>query len=104
MTKTTVNEAKTVKLVDGTPVEVRPLTIKRLREFMAKFGEIEKVAQDNEKSMTVLVECVQIAMRQYKPEAAESLEELEENIDLPTVYEIIEAASGINMANSPIVG
>jgi len=49
--------------------------------------------------MTLLMECVQIAMKQYKPDLAEDLEKLEDNIDLPTVYEIVEEASGINMAS-----
>jgi hypothetical protein len=56
------------------------------------------VADNNEKSMTLLVECVQIAMKQYKPELAEDIEKLEEVLDLPTVYKIVEAASGTTLA------
>ena len=100
MSKATINEAKTVTLTDGTVVEVKPLKISLLRKFMAKFKEIEAegVAEDNDKSTTVLVGCVQIAMQQYKPEIAEDVEVLEDLLDLPTVYEIIEAASGINLS------
>lgn len=96
---TIVNETKTVKLIDGTTVNVRPLKISLLRTFMQKFEGIAKVADDNEKSMNLLMECVQIAMRQYKPEIAEDLDALEENLDLPTVYRIVEEASGVNMTN-----
>lgn len=98
---TTVNETKTITLIDGTAIEVRPLKISLLRKFMTKFDEIAKVADDNDKSMTVLVECVQIAMQQYKPELAEKLESLEELLDLPTVYKIVEEASGIKLGDLP---
>jgi inhibitor of KinA sporulation pathway (predicted exonuclease) len=95
----TTNEAKKVKLIDGTEIVVRPLKVSLLREFMSKFAKIADVAEDNDKSMTLLMECVQIAMKQYKPELADDVKTLEDNIDLPTVYEIVEEASGINMTN-----
>ena len=101
---TTNNEAQTVKLIDGTEVTVRPLKISLLREFMKKFEGIAKVADDNDKSMNILMECVQIAMKQYKPEIAEDIKVLEENIDLPTVYRVVEEASGINMASMGNIG
>jgi inhibitor of KinA sporulation pathway (predicted exonuclease) len=100
---TTVNEGKTVKLIDGTEVSVRPLKISLLRDFMKKFADIAKSADDNDKAIDVLMQCVQIAMRQYKPELAEDLAKLEESLDLPTVYKIVEEASGINLGDSSIL-
>jgi hypothetical protein len=96
---TTVHEAQEVVLIDGTKVTVRPLKISLLRPFMKKFEGVAKVAEDNEKSMTLLVECVQIAMQQYKPELAGDIQKLEDLLDLPTVYKIVEAASGINLSS-----
>jgi hypothetical protein len=98
MSEATINEPKIVRLVDGSTIEVRPLKISLLRKFMEKFSEIEGVAEDNDKSTTVLVECAQIALKQYRPEIADDVEALEELLDLPAVYEIIEAASGIKLA------
>ena len=95
---TTVNEDKTIKMVDGTELRVRPLKISLLREFMKKFEGIAKVSDNNDKSMDILMECVQIAMKQYNPELAGDLSSLEENLDLPTVYKIVEEAAGVNMA------
>jgi hypothetical protein len=63
---TTTFEAEQLTLIDGTKITVRPLKISLLRPFMKKFEGVAKVAEDNEKSMTLLVECVQIAMKQYK--------------------------------------
>lgn len=94
---TTKYEAQKLTLMDGTEISVRPLKISLLRPFMAKFEGVAAVADNNEKSMTLLVECVQIAMKQYKPELAEDIEKLEEVLDLPTVYKIVEAASGTTL-------
>ena len=92
-----------VVLIDGTKVSVRPLKISLLRPFMKKFEGIAAVAEDNEKSMNILMECVQIAMQQYKPDLSEDLKSLEENLDLPTVYKIVEAASGTNLSDSALI-
>jgi inhibitor of KinA sporulation pathway (predicted exonuclease) len=96
---TTVKENKTITLIDGTEISVRPLKISLLRPFMKKFEAIAKVADDNDKSTTVLMECVQIAMKQYKPELADDIAALEDNMDLPTVYQIIEEASGVKLGD-----
>jgi inhibitor of KinA sporulation pathway (predicted exonuclease) len=94
---TTINEAKEITLLDGTVIAVRPLKISLLRDFMKSFEKIAAVAEDNEKSMDFLLECVVIALKQYKPELAEDPKKLEELLDLPTVYKIVEEASGIPM-------
>ena len=83
--------------MDGTEILVRPLKISLLKPFMAKFEGVAEVADDNEKSIGLLLECVQIAMKQYKPELADDMKKLEEILDLPTVYKIVEAASGVQL-------
>lgn len=100
---TTINEPQEITLIDGTKLTVRPLKISLLRAFLAKFGEIADVAEDNEKSMTVLMECVRIAMKQYKADLAEDVAALEDVMDLPTVYKIIEAASGIVLDTNDVI-
>lgn len=101
---TTVHEEKTISLIDGTSIKVRPLKISLLRPFMKKFEGIAEVADDNEKSMSLLMDCVQIAMQQYKPEIAGDMKALEENLDLPTVYKIVEEASGIKLSDASLIG
>ena len=98
-----MHEPKEIVLIDGTKIKVRPLKISLLRPFMKKFEGIAAVADDNEKSMTLLMECVAIAMQQYKPELAEDLTALEENLDLPTVYKIVEEASGIKLTDASLI-
>lgn len=94
---TTVHEANTIVLLDETEIKLRPLKISLLREFMTEFGKIDSVAEDNDKAMDILMKCVQIAMKQYAPKIAEDAKDLEEILDLPTVYKIVEAASGVEL-------
>lgn len=96
---TTIHESEVIKLLDGTEISIRPLKISLLRSFMSKFEGIAKVADNNEKSMNLLIECVRIAMEQYSPELAKDPEKLEEVLDLPTVYKIVEVASGADLGS-----
>jgi thiol-disulfide isomerase/thioredoxin len=96
---TTVYESQELTLMDGTKITVRPLKISLLRPFMTKFEKVAEVAENNEKSMTLLVECVAIAMQQFNPELAD-VKKLEDILDLPTVYKIIEAASGVKLQDA----
>jgi inhibitor of KinA sporulation pathway (predicted exonuclease) len=100
---TTTIEQSEITLIDGSKISVRPLKVSLLRSFLKKFAEIADVATDNDKSMNILMECVQIAMRQYKPEIADDLEALEEVLDLPTVYKVVEAASGIVLDDANVI-
>jgi len=93
-------KVKSITLLDGTSVEVKPLKISLLKPFMKRFQDLASVAENNDASMDVLLDCVEIAFKQYKPELAESREALEDNIDLPTVYEVIDAASGIQLTDT----
>ena len=103
MAAATKADENVVVLIDGTKISVRPLKISLLRPFMKKFEGIATVSEDNEKSMNILMECVQIAMQQYKPELSQDLKALEDNLDLPTVYKIVEAASGNVLADSSLL-
>jgi hypothetical protein len=94
---TSVYETTEIELMDGTKVQMRPLKISLLREFMKKFESIGDVAESNDQSMDVLMDCVQIAMKQYSPALSESRDALEDVMDLPNVYKVIEAAAGIKL-------
>mgnify|MGYP003353763207 CR=1 FL=1 len=96
---TTIHEGEEITLIDGTKIKVRPLKISLLRSFMKKFDGIAEVSDDNDKSMDLLIDCVQIAMQQYEPKLSEDREKLEDLLDLPTVYKIVEAASGSDLGS-----
>ena len=93
---TTIYKTKRIYLFDGTEIEIMPLKIKFLREFMDAFDKIKDTKNDDE-AMIVLLECTRIAMKQYYPSISKSIEELEDNIDLPTVHEILDLAGNIKV-------
>ena len=82
-----------IYLIDGTELEIIPLKIKYLREFMVEFEGIKDTSDDDE-AIEVLSKCVGICMKQYYPEIADSVED---NFDLPTIYKIIDIAAGIKI-------
>jgi hypothetical protein len=93
---TEIYKTKNIYLFDGTEIQTMPLKIKYLREFMDAFNNIKQTSNDDE-SMIVLLECTRIAMKQYYPQISKSIEDLEDNIDLPTVHEILEIAANIKI-------
>ena len=96
---TTIYEQEKVKLFSGKELTLRPLKISVLRDFMKEFENIGEAASDNVQSLEVVMNCVQIAMRQYAPELSEDRESLEDEIDLPTAYKVIEVGSGIKLTD-----
>jgi len=93
---TEVYKTKNIYLFDGTEIQIMPLKIKYLREFMDAFDKIKETKNDDE-AMVVLLECTRIAMKQYCPSVSNSLEDLEDNIDLPTVHDILDIAGNIKI-------
>jgi hypothetical protein len=92
---TAVYKADKVSLVDGTNIELSPLKIKYLREFMEAF-ELVKTADSDEEAIIFLSNCAAIAMQQYHPEIA-TISELEDSMDLPGIYKVLEIAAGIKI-------
>jgi hypothetical protein len=93
---TRIYKSDTITLMDGETIEIYPLKIKYLREFMEAFHLIKESKNDIE-SISYLSECARIAMQQYKPEIAKTIEELEDHVDLPTIYKIINIGGGISV-------
>ena len=93
---TIVYSTKTVETVDGIQIEMSPLKIKYLREFMDAFDNMKKAETEND-SIDIITECVRITMKQYYPKLSVSKEDIEDNFDLPTIYSISDFAAGIKV-------
>ena len=92
---TKIYDSKKIYLVDDTEIDATPLKLKYLREFMEIFNTLEG-ASDDEDSIGILSECALIAMKQYFP-SIKTIEDLEDNLDLPTIYKVIDIAAGIKV-------
>lgn len=92
---TSIYEKKDFSLIDGTVIQAGPLKIKYLRQFLETFENIKSAKTDDE-SISILVLCALITMKQYAP-YIKTVEDLEDNLDLPTIYEVIDIAAGIKV-------
>lgn len=92
---TTVYESGSIYLTDGTELEIIPLKIKYFREFSKEFDKIKKSLGDDE-TISILVSCTRILMKQYMP-SIKTLEDVEDALDLPTIYKLLEIATGIKL-------
>jgi len=93
---TTVYKNKIINLVDGTELEINPLKIKYLREFMEAFEYVKKAKNDDE-AVEHLLECVRIAMKQYYSGISLNKSDIEDSLDMPTIYTILDIAAGIRI-------
>ena len=93
---TTIYQTKNIHTISGLEIEISPLKIKYLRQFMDMFDSI-KQSKDDEESIQILSECARIVMKQVHPELSGSVEDIEDSFDLPTIYQILDAAAGIKM-------
>lgn len=117
-----VFDTREIKLQDGTEVELKPLVLKKLRRFMKAFrafGEDVEIPegadeetkreleQDHEYEVFLVLAgiCLEGALKKEKTEKAEGKEEademwaewLEETLDMPTIFKIIEVGAGMKL-------
>ena len=93
---TTIYKSEIIHLFDGTELEIMPLKIKYLREFMQAFENV-KVTKNDDEAIAALVECVRICMKQYYPPISGSVEDVEDSIDMPTIYKVLDVSAGIKI-------
>jgi hypothetical protein len=93
---TTVYQTKNVTLIDGTEIEIIPLKIKYLREFMEAFENVKNAKNDDE-AIEFLVECVRISMKQFYPKISKTKSDVEDSFDMPAIYTILDISAGIKI-------
>ncbi len=96
---TKIYDTANITLVDGTELYITPLKIKYLRQFMDKFDELKDADKNGKNQNTILMESVAILMKQFKPEI-KTVEDVEDNLDMPNLYQLLETAAGIKMKPS----
>lgn len=92
---TKIYETANIELIDGTELYITPLKLKYLREFMDAFEDVKDTKEETD-TISTLVNCVRIAMKQYYPSIKTS-EDVEDMIDMPTIYTILDIAAGIKI-------
>lgn len=109
---TKVFTVEELELQDGRTVTIKPLTIKRLRKFMKIIGQLNEMEnpEDSEEqedaTIELMIDACVIALEQNNPEVASNREALEDALDVPTMWKILEVSGGVSMGNatSPMAG
>lgn len=81
--------------MDGKVLDLKPIKIKYLRQFMDHFQNIGS-AKNDDQSLQILTECAAIAMQEFVPELSDPAA-LEDVIDIKTLYEILDITADISM-------
>lgn len=94
---TEIYKVRLVHTISGEPIEITPLKIKYLKQLMSEFSNIYENQNEDEK-IAVLVDCVRIAMKQFKPEFSLDNDLIEDNFDLKNIYKILDYSAKIKMS------
>lgn len=93
---TTVYDVEEIKLQDGSTVQLRPLSIKKLRKFMAAMNKAQEAVTEDE-SLSVLIDACAVALETQLPDLVKDREKLEDALDVPTINRILEVCGGIKL-------
>jgi hypothetical protein len=97
---TTVYDTEDIILQDGTEVTLRPNSIKRQRKFM-KALEASETPKSNDEATDQILELAAICLDGLLVKGEDGEEpDLEDLLDEPTIYKIIEVCGGIKL-NDP---
>lgn len=96
---TKIYDTANVLLIDDTEVYITPLKIKYLRQVMDIFDNQIKGSKDQDQTINAIMECVLISMKQYYPKL-KTMDDIEDSIDMPTAYKIMEIGGGIKLVQS----
>jgi hypothetical protein len=92
---TEIYKTSIIELFDGTEIYITPLKVKYLKLFLDEFENV-KTSKNDEEAMYYLSKCATITMRQYYP-SIKTQEQLEDNIDMPTIYKLLDFSAGIKI-------
>lgn len=102
---TTVYDTIELELQNGVVVEIKPLPIKKLRKATNILNSFsEKIASEEMNELTesqvndifidTLVEVVALVLEKSHKDLVSDIDEFEDILDLPTMYEIVKIATG----------
>lgn len=107
---TQVYTTEVIELQDGTEITLRPMVIKIKRRFSEKLAVIgtvpvredldDKSPLTDDESYDQLLDIVQICLTNIDSKIAGNRNKIEEVLDEPTMYKIIEVCGGIKL-NDP---
>jgi hypothetical protein len=92
---TKIYEVNYITTIDGDEIELSPLKIKYLKQFMDEFDSI-KNAKDEEDVMQIFTRCCVIAMKQFYPKI-KTISDFEDSFDMQSINKILKHGANINL-------
>lgn len=93
---TNIYEVDEVFSIDNQRIEISPLKLKYMKKFMDAFKDIHTAMTDDE-AIDTMSECVRICMEQFAPEYSATIDDIQDNFDLSTIYKVMDVAAGIKI-------
>ena len=95
---TTVYETLEIKLSDGKIINIKPLTIKNLKKFLAVVKKLQDESiKTEEEAMEIFIQAGMVCMEQFAPELSTDKDKFEDTIEIPTLMKILEVAGGLKL-------
>lgn len=85
-----------IESISGDIIEISPLKIKYMKLFMSRFEDI-KNSKTNDETIDTLIDCVFIAMQQFRPNKYKSKEDIEFDFDIKTIYKVLEYCADVKI-------
>lgn len=102
---TTVYDIVHIELSDGTPITLRPLTIKSLKKFKSIISKADNPEIETEDEiLDIFIEAAMACLEYLKPELSTDKDKFEEIIEIPTLMKILEIAGGLKLNDPNLLG
>ena len=95
---TTVYDTLEIQLSNGKTITIKPLTIKKLKKFLAVVKKLQdETVKTEEDAMEIFIEAGMICMEQFAPDLSTDKELFEDTIEVPTLMKVLEIAGGLKL-------
>jgi hypothetical protein len=91
-----------VELQDGRKLVLKPLPIKLLRKFMKVVTKLDTIKNEDQ-AIDILIDACAVALEKTLPELANNREALEEALDVPTIWKILDVCGGIKLGDPNLI-
>lgn len=96
----TVYTTHEYELDNGKTIVLKPLVISRMRRFMEIIEEKIPASKDIYELNDHLVDAAVICLEKHNPEVVKDIDDFRDNIDMETLYKVLEICGGVKL-NDP---
>lgn len=101
---TTVYDALDIELRDGSVVTLRPLPIKRLKEFMVIISAMENPELTEVEGTDIFVAAAMLCLDKEQTPLATDRDKFEEIVDTPSMMKILDICGGLRLNDPNLLG